>query len=67
MLKTLLNLLPVVGPVVANLPEFLELIEQAKAVLSDDDADTLEKAYALARQNSDDAHADLQKLVARYS
>lgn len=67
MLKTLLNLLPVVGPVVANLPEFLELVEQAKTMVSDDEAETLEKAYALAREKSDDAHVDLQQLVARYS
>lgn len=67
MLQTLLNLLPVVGPVVAALPQFLDLIEQAKSVLSDDDAATLEEAYALARKNSDQAHAELQALVAQYS
>lgn len=67
MLDVLLKLLPAVGPAIAGLPEFLALVERAKETLSSDDADELERAYALARQDSDAAHAELQALVAARS
>lgn len=61
---TILALLPKVGPVVAALPEFAALIDQVKHTLSSDDQEELQRAYALARDRSDAAHADLQQLVA---
>ncbi len=64
MLKTMLGLLPVVGPVVAALPEFKALVDQVAATLSSDDQDALQTAYELAKDRSDAAHADLQALVA---
>lgn len=63
MLAILLALLPKVGPVVAALPEFKALFDQIKDTLSSDDQDTLKEAYELARDRSDQAHDDLQKLV----
>jgi hypothetical protein len=63
----ILSLLPKVGPVIAALPEFQSLIEQVKSTLSGNDQATLQKAYELARQHSDDAHTDLQNLVAEHT
>lgn len=60
---TILSLLPKVGPVVAALPEFKALIDQVKDTLSSDDQEELQRAYQLARDRSDAAHADLQQLV----
>ncbi len=67
MLSTILALLPKVGPVVAAIPEFKALIDQAKTVLSSDDQAVLQSAYELAKQRSNEAHADLQALVAKHS
>lgn len=64
MLATLLALLPKVGSVVAALPEFAALVESVIDTLDADDQATLKDAYALAIQQSDRAHAELQALVA---
>lgn len=64
MLTTILALLPKVGPAVAALPQFKALVDQIKDTLSSDDQEVLQDAYELAKKNSDDAHTDLQRLVA---
>lgn len=67
MLPILLALLPKVGPAVAALPEFLALINQVKTTLSSNDQATLQMAYELAKTRSDDAHRELQELVAQHT
>lgn len=64
---TLLALLPKVGPAMAGLSEFKALYEQIKSTLGEKDQATLQKAYELARDRSDAAHADLQALVAEHT
>lgn len=64
MLSVILGLLPKVGPVVAALPEFKALVDQISGTLSSNDQAKLQEAYALAKDRSDKAHADLQQLVA---
>lgn len=64
-IATLLAALPAIGPVVAALPEFKRLFDEIMATaIEPRDQDELKKAYALAIQDSDQAHADLQALVA---
>lgn len=63
MLYSILKVLPHIDAAVAALPQFADLIDQIKLVLDDEDAETLEQAYALARTRSDKAHNDLQELV----
>ncbi len=64
-LATALGILPVVGPVIAAAPEFKKLWDGIVATFdSDADQATLKDAYALAIDDRDAAHADLQKLVA---
>lgn len=67
MLDTILNLLPKVGTVVAALPEFAKLIVDTKASLTEEDQAVLQNAYELAKQGSNEAHAELQALVAARS
>lgn len=64
MFETLLALLPKVGSVVLALPEFLNLLNQAKATMTESDQATLQAAYALAMTGSDDANAELAALIA---
>lgn len=64
MLSTILALLPKISSAVAALPEFAKLIRDAKAAMSEDDQAVLQSAYDLAIAGSDQAHADLQALVA---
>lgn len=63
MLDNLLALLPKVGHVVAALPEFAALVAEVVDTLGEDDQQTLKTAYALAIEQSDVAHGDLQALV----
>lgn len=64
LLSAALNLLPVVGPAVAALPEFKRLYEQLGLVTGGKaDQDTLKRALDLAVQDRDAAHNDLQALV----
>ena len=67
MLPIILALLPKVGPVVAALPEFANLIHSIGNTLHSNDQQTLQAAYELAKQDSDSAHADLQALVAQHA
>ena len=50
--------------ILALLPQFKALVDQIKDTLSSDDQEVLQDAYELAKKNSDDAHTDLQRLVA---
>lgn len=60
-LESLLELIPVVGPVVARLPAFIEIVEQIGETFDDEnDQQTLKDALAKAQARSDDAHAALQ-------
>lgn len=67
MLANLLALLPKVGSVVAALPEFAALVADVVRTLDTEDQATLKDAYALAIDGSDQAHSDLQALVAAQS
>lgn len=67
MLGTLLALLPKVPAVVAALPEFAALVGDVIKTLKGDDQEVAKRAYALAIDGSDQAHADLQALVAAKS
>lgn len=51
----------------AQLPEFAHLVQDVLKTLHGDDQATLKDAYALAIQESDQAHAELQALVAAKS
>lgn len=64
MLTTILELLPKVTAAVAALPEFARHIKAVKDTLSEDDQATLQTAYELAKQGSDEAFAELDALVA---
>lgn len=63
MLSVILALLPKVGPVIASLPEFANLVSRIGSTLSSTDQQTLQAAYELAKRDSNEAHADLQALV----
>ena len=67
MLTTILNLLPKIGSAVAALPEFLKLVNDVKATLSETDQAKLQSAYELAKQDSDAAHDELAALVAAHT
>ena len=60
-ITTLLNVLPVVGPIVARAPEFVALYEAAVAALSSDDQAVAKEALADIQADNDDGHARLQK------
>lgn len=64
LLSSALKLLPMVGPVMAALPEFKELFSQLSQGLSTKDQDTLKAALAAAQKGSAEAHFDLQRIVA---
>lgn len=64
MLAVILNLLAAVPAVTAALPEFEALIDRVGDTLDSDDQQTLQEAYALARQDSDAANEDLKALIA---
>lgn len=60
-LTDILELLPVVGPVVARAPQFVKIFENIVETFdSDADQATLKNALAEAQQKSDDAHDALQ-------
>lgn len=60
-LASLLEFIPVVGPVVARLPAFIEVIETISDTFDDEtDQKTLKDALAEVQQRSDEAHRDLQ-------
>lgn len=63
-LLKLLNVLPVVGPVIAAAPEFIELFNAAKAMLSPEDQETAKQALADLQADNDAGHARLQEKLA---
>lgn len=67
MLATILALLPKVPTALASLPEFKNLIDGLLGDMKEKDQDVLKRAYALKRDGSDAAHADLQALVAEHT
>ena len=67
-LTSLLGLLPVVGPVVAALPQFKAIYDELTATFSShSDQKTLKDAYAVAVSGAADAHNDLQDIITRNS
>lgn len=65
-LKTILNLLPAVGPVIAAAPEFVAMFKEAVATLSTDDQEEAKRAYDLAISRAGDAHQRLADLVRKH-
>ena len=65
-LQTILALLPKVGPIIAAAPEFRTLInELVDTLASDRDQEELRSAYEHAISGADEAHEQLQMIVAR--
>ena len=64
-LTSILKLLPVVGPVVAALPEFKSVFDQIVGTFGEHDQATLKAAYADIMADNDEGHRRLQdKLLA---
>lgn len=63
-LLTLLNVLPVVGPIVAKAPEFIALYHEAMAALHPKDQATAKEALADIQADNDEGHARLQAKLA---
>lgn len=63
-LTTLLNVLPVVGPLVAKTPEFVALYHEAMAALHPNDQATAKAALADIQADNDEGHARLQEKLA---
>ncbi len=63
-LSTFLRALQAIGPVVAQVPAVVLLIEQAKAALDPSDQQTAQAALADLVADNDDGHARLQKKLA---
>jgi hypothetical protein len=64
-LSTILNVLPAIGPVVAKLPEFVDLFNEAVATLSAKDQATAKEALADIQADNDEGHRRLQEKLAR--
>lgn len=64
LLKTLLRLLPAVGPALAALPEFKRIYDLAVDALSEDDQAIAKEAYADLIADNDEGHARLQAKLA---
>ena len=66
-LSSMLGLLPVVGPIIAALPQFKTLWDEVAATFDGHaDQETLKTAYATAISGADDAHEQLQVIVAEH-
>ena len=63
-ISTLLNVLPVVGPVLAKAPEFVALYQAAASVLDDADQATAKDALKDIQADNDEGHARLQAKLA---
>ncbi|EQA97267.1 hypothetical protein [Sphingobium sp. HDIP04] len=63
-ISTLLNVLPVVGPVIAKAPEFVALYQAAASLLNDPDQATAKEALADIQVDNDEGHARLQAKLA---
>ena len=65
-LATMLRLLPKVGPIIAAAPEFKKLVEELIATLTTErEQAELQHAYELAISSAEEAHNQLQVIVAR--
>ena len=63
-ISTLLNVLPIVGPVIAKTPEFVALYLAAAAALNPPDQATAKEALNDIRADNDVGHARLQAKLA---
>lgn len=63
-LSTFLRALQAIGPVAAQIPAVVSLIEQAKAALDPADQETAQAALADLMADNDDGHARLQQKLA---
>ena len=63
-LLKLLTLLDKVGAVVARVPEFIELYEQAVSALTEDDQAVAKEALADLQAENDEGHASFQAKLA---
>lgn len=63
-LSSILKLLPVVGPVVAALPEFKAVYDQIVSTFSTKDQAVLKDAYEDLMADNDEGHARLQAKLA---
>lgn len=63
-LATFLRALQAIGPVVAQIPAVVSLVEQAKAALDPADQATAQEALADLIADNDEGHARLQKKLA---
>ncbi len=63
-LKSILGLLPVVGPVVAALPAFKEVYDQIVATFAEKDQAVLKEAYVDIIADNDEGHERLQAKLA---
>ncbi|WP_375194630.1 hypothetical protein [Sphingobium sp.] len=61
---TALNLLQIIGPIVARAPEFIALYEAAIAMLNADDQAVAKEALADIQADNDEGHARLQAKLA---
>jgi hypothetical protein len=63
-LSKVLGLLPIVGPIVAKAPAFIEWYNQAAAALKPADQETARQALADIQADNDEGHARLQRKLA---
>lgn len=63
-ISTLLNVLPMVGPVIANAPEFVALYRVAVAGLDAPDQAIAKEALKDIQADNDEGHARLQAKLA---
>lgn len=61
---TALNLLQIIGPIVARAPEFIALYEVAIATLNSNDQAVAKEALADIQADNDEGHARLQAKLA---
>ena len=63
-ITTALNLLQIIGPIVARAPEFIALYEAAIATLNADNQAVAKEALADIQADNDEGHARLQAKLA---
>ena len=63
-LKSILGLLPAVGPVIAALPEFKKVFDQIVGTFNTKDQAVLREAYEDIKADNDEGHARLQAKLA---
>lgn len=62
--KSILGLLPAVGPVIAALPQFKAVFDQIVGTFNNDDQASLKDAYADLIADNDEGHRRLQDKLA---